>query len=36
MGHSDDAMTRRYQRRAASLSEEQATAIENVMFGKTG
>ncbi len=36
MGHSDDAMTRRYQRRAASLSEEQAAAIENVMFGKTG
>ena len=36
MGHSDEAMTRRYPARSSALSEEQAEAIEAAMFGKTG
>ena len=33
MGHANEAMTRRYQQRAAALSKEQAEAIERAMFG---
>jgi hypothetical protein len=33
MGHSDEMMTRRYQQRAAVLSDEQAEAIEAAMLG---
>lgn len=32
MGHSDEAMTRRYQKRAAAMSSGQAEAIQNAMF----
>lgn len=32
MGHESEAMTRRYQRRAAVLSDDQAAAIESAMF----
>ena len=34
MGHSDEAMTRRYQARKASMSVDQATAIEAAMLGE--
>jgi len=34
MGHSDEAMTRRYQQRAATLSGEQAEAIERAMLAQ--
>jgi hypothetical protein len=33
MGHSDEKMTRRYQQRMATLSTEQAEAIERAMLG---
>jgi len=32
MGHSDESMTRRYQARSASLSDEQAEALESAML----
>jgi hypothetical protein len=34
MGHSDEAMTRHYQRRAVALSADQAAAIEAAMFNE--
>lgn len=34
LGHSSEAMTRRYQQRAAVLSQEQANAIEQAMINK--
>lgn len=33
LGHSNEAMTRRYQQRVATLSDQQAEAIEGAMFG---
>ena len=32
MGHSDEAMTRRYQQRAAAMSAAQAEAIEQAVY----
>lgn len=34
MGHSDQSMTRRYQKRSASMSEEGAQALEEEMLGE--
>ena len=36
LGHSNEAMTRRYQQRVATLSDQQAEAIEGAMLGGPG
>ena len=36
LGHSNESMTRRYQQRVATLSDQQAESIEGAMMGKEG